>query len=211
MPRKATATASLYSVHPSIAYLRAIVDNLPEKTGKSLADWVKLIKNEAPKDPQKVRDWLKKEFKLGGTTSSMITDAALGKGDDTNPDAYLKAAPGYVEAMYVGKEALRPIHDALIKISRSLGPDIKICPCETIVPVYRNHVIAQIKPTTRTRIGFGFALNGCTRPLAKRLLDTGGLQKGDRITHRIPLTSVAAIDAEVKTWLKIAYNLDAKS
>lgn len=210
MPRKSTAKTPLYSVHPSIAYVRAIIDNLPAKTGKSLSQWVKLIKKDGPKENQEIKDWLKGRFKLGGTTASLITDAALGKGDDTDPGAYLQAAPGYVEAMYDGKSALRPIHDALVEIGRSLGPDVKVCPCETIVPLYRNHVFAQIKPTTRTRIDFGYALKGCTRRLSPRLIDTGGLKKGDRITHRIPLTSVADIDAEVKDWLKVAYDLDAE-
>ena len=70
----------------------------------------------------------------------------------------------------------------------------------------RNHVFAQIKPATRTRIDLGFALGG--RKAEGRLLDTGGYAKKDRITHRIPLESVADIDNEVKRWLKIAYEED---
>jgi len=41
-----------------------------------------------------------------------------------------------------------------------------------------------------------------------RLLDTGGLAKGDRITHRICLTSPTEIDEQVETWLRVAYQLD---
>jgi hypothetical protein len=33
--------------------------------------------------------------------------------------------------------------------------------------------------------------------------------KKNRITHRIPITSRADIDAEVKRWLKTAYDMDA--
>jgi len=43
----------------------------------------------------------------------------------------------------------------------------------------------------------------------KRLIDTGGLAKKDRITHRVPVTKLAEIDDEVKRWLKTAYELDA--
>jgi len=39
---------------------------------------------------------------------------------------------------------------------------------------------------------------------------TGGLAKGDRITHSVPITSMAEIDAEVKRWLQTAYELDAE-
>jgi hypothetical protein len=75
------------------------------------------------------------------------------------------------------------------------------------VPLYRNHVFAQIKPTTQTRIDMGFAL-GDLKPTG-RLIDTGGFAKKDRITHRIPITSLDDIDDEVKHWLKVAYDRDA--
>ena len=42
------------------------------------------------------------------------------------------------------------------------------------------------------------------------MIGTSGLANKDRITHRIELKSVAEIDAEVKKWLKMAYELDAK-
>jgi hypothetical protein len=107
------------------------------------------------------------------------------------------------------KAGLRPIHDELVRISLSLGEDVKICPCKTIVPLYRNHVFAEIKPATRTRIDFGLALRNSPRKPSQRLIDTGGVAKGDRITHRFALTSVEEIDEEVKEWLRIAYDLDA--
>ena len=67
-------------------------------------------------------------------------------------------------------------------------------------------VFAQIKPTTRTRIDLGLALKGTK--VSKRLIDTGGLAKKDRITHRIEITSLKDIDAEVKKWLRIAHEMD---
>jgi len=67
-------------------------------------------------------------------------------------------------------------------------------------------VIAQIKPSTRTRIDFGLAL-GATKA-SGRLIDTGGYAKKDRITHRFVITSLQDIDGEVKRWLKKAYDMD---
>lgn len=73
-------------------------------------------------------------------------------------------------------------------------------------PIYRNHVIAQVKPATRTRIDLGFALK--ERPPSGRLVATGGFSKRDRITHRIPISSASEIDEEVRFWLTAAYELD---
>jgi len=110
--------------------------------------------------------------------------------------------------MFAGARAqLRPIYDELLKVGLSVAKDVKACPCKTIVPFYRKHVFAQIKPATNTRIDFGLALGETKAP--KRLIDTGGFEKGDRITHRIEITSKADIDGEVKRWLKKAYELDA--
>jgi hypothetical protein len=194
-----------------VAYAQAIVANLPKSTGKSMDEWVRLLKEKGPAGEQARREWLKKEYKLGGTTTWMIAASAEGKGGaDTDPQIYLKMAAEYVEAMYAGPKAgLRPIHDALIELGLSLGKDVKVCPCKTIVPLNREHVFAEIKPATRTRIDFGLALKGARKKPPRRLIDTGGLAKGDRITHRIPLESVDEIDDEVKQWLKIAYDLDA--
>jgi hypothetical protein len=210
MPRKLPAAPPLYSVHPSIAYGQAILRNLHEKTGRSGKEWVAFAQKDGPADEKDLRAWLQKQHGLGSTTAHWIAAQALGREeDDTDPDVYLANAPKYVAAMYTGKEHLRPIHDRLIELGLALGPDVKICPCQTIVPLYRNHVIAQVKPTTKTRIDFGFAL-GDTRATG-RLIDTGGFAKKDRITHRIPITSVDEIDGEVKKWLKVAYNRDAKA
>jgi hypothetical protein len=126
-----------------------------------------------------------------------------------DPDVYLEWAERDVEKMFSGgKTKLRPLYDKLLKLGLKIGKEAKACPCSTIVPLYRNHVFAQIKPTTQTRIDMGFAL-GDMKPTG-RLIDTGGFAKKDRITHRIPITSMADIDDEVKHWLKVAYDRDAK-
>ena len=109
--------------------------------------------------------------------------------------------------MFADKEGLRPVYDRLLRLSKSLGKDVKACPCKTIVPLYRRHVFAQLKPSTKTRVDLGLALK--EEPASGRLIDTGGRAKGDRITHRIALASPAEIDGEVKCWLQKAYELDA--
>jgi hypothetical protein len=125
-----------------------------------------------------------------------------------DPEAYLREALEYVEAQYSGARAhLRPVYDELLKLGLALGPDVKACPGKTIVPLYRKHVFAQIKPATNSRIDLGFALRDT--PVSGRLIDTGGFAKKDRITHRIPITSLADIDDEVRWWLKTAYEMDA--
>ncbi len=211
MPKAATQPTkkSIYGVHPGVAMTQKWVAELKQKTGRSVEEWLQLIKKSAPKDEKERRAWLKSEYGLGTNTAWWLAERSVGKGEDVdNPDTYLAAAEGYVESMFSGaKSALRPIYDQMLKVGLKVGKDVKACPCQTIVPLYRNHVFAQIKPTTNKRVDIGFAL-GDTKATG-RLIDTGGFAKKDRITHRIPLESVKDIDDEVKHWLKVAYDRDA--
>ena len=201
---------SIYSVHPGVLMTQKWIGELKEKTGRSFEEWLKHIKKSGPKTEAERRQWLKVEFKLGTNNAGWLAERAEGKGQESSdPDLYLAAAERDVEKMYSGaKGQLRPIYDALLKLGLKVGKEAKACPCQTIVPLYRNHVFAQIKPTTQTRIDLGFAL-GDTKPTG-RLIDTGGFAKKDRITHRIPITSLNDIDDEVKHWLIVAYERDAK-
>jgi Domain of unknown function (DUF5655)/Domain of unknown function (DUF4287) len=206
MPDKITAKAkrsSPYSVHPGFKMEAAYAENLLKRTGKTLDEWVTFAKRSGPGTTKERREWLKAQ---GLTTNYAwwISDVTEGKNrgvDDYDPEAF-------VEAMFSGKKAaLRPIYDKLLKLALSIGTDVTASPGKTIVPLYRQHVFAQIKPTTNTRLDLGLALGALKA--TGRLISTGGFEKKDRITHRIPISSIDEIDADVKAWLKKAYALDA--
>jgi hypothetical protein len=200
---------SIYSVHPGVLMTQKWVAELKQKTGRTLEEWLAHIKKAGPKGEKERRAWLKEEYGLGTNTAWWLAERAEGKGEETgDPDRYLEAAERDVEKMFSGGKAkLRPLYDALLKLGLKTGKEAKACPCQTIVPLYRNHVFAQLKPSTQTRIDLGFAL-GDMKPKG-RLIDTGGFARKDRITHRIPITSMEDIDDEVKHWLKVAYDRDA--
>jgi len=200
---------SIYGVHPGVLMTQKWIASLKDKTGRSLEEWLALVAKKGPGDEAGRRDWFKREHGLGTNSAWWLAERSFGKGiEDGDPDLYLRAAEGYVLTMFVGKKAaLRPLYDALLKLALALGKDVKACPCQTIVPLYRKHVFAEIKPSTNTRIDFGLAL-GDTRKTPKRLIDTGGFAKKNRITHRFAITTATEIDDEVKRWAKAAYNSD---
>jgi hypothetical protein len=202
---------SLYSVHPGVTMVQKWINDLPAKTGRSLDQWLRHIKAAGPPTEKDCRTWLKNAYNIGTNTAWWLAEKAfgnqLGVADDT-PEGYLRLAPVYVAKMYAGpKTALKPIHDELMRLAQLLGGDVRICPCKTIVPLYRRHVFAQIKPATNKRLDLGFALG--EEPFTSRLRDTGGRAKKDRITHSVALASPSDIDLQVKRWLKQAYENDA--
>jgi hypothetical protein len=203
-----------YSVHPGVKMIQDWIATLKEKSGRSLPEWIALSKKSGPKEQKALQAWLKETHGLGVNAAWWIAERVfpkpLGLGDD-DPARYLASAPKYVDAQFQGKKAaLRPLYDALLSEALALGPDVRACPCETIVPLYRTHVFAQLKATTNTRLDLGLALAKYEGALPARLIDTGGLAKKDRITHRVEFAAGDSIDAFTKRWLRVAYDLDFK-
>ncbi len=170
-----------------------------------------LVKKEGPKEEKSRRDWLKAKHK-DGHQQRMVDCGARGRRrwGGRHAASVLEGGGPLCGGKYAGpKEKLQPIYEDLLRLGESLDDDAKACPCKTIVPPYREHVFAQIKPTTNSRIDLGLALTHYKGKLPKRIIDTGGLAKKDRITHRIELKSTDQIVSEVKKWLKTACDLDA--
>ncbi len=208
MPQSGPHKRWKYDLHPSVAMAHSVIAGMKEKTGRSMEEWVRHVKQHGPADEKERTAWLKREHGLGTNHAGWIAGRSLGKTDAAeNPDEYHKQAEDYVEKMFAGpKEHLHPIYDEIVTFAKTLGPDIRVSPCKTFVPIYRNHVIAQIKPTTRTRIDLGLALGDTKTP--KRLINTGGFAKKDRITHRIEISKLWEFDDEARRWMKGAYEMD---
>jgi hypothetical protein len=180
-----------------------MIRNLPEKTGRTLDQWVAIAKSNGPAAGKERRQWLKDQHGLSTLYAAIVAERSVGKGEieDYDPCAL-------VDAMFAGpKVGLRPIYDKLIETGFSMGADVKVRPAKTIVPFYRKHVFAQIKPSTRTRINMRFALKGA-RITGKRLVQTGGAAADDRITHAIAITRLEEVDEEVRKWFRTAYERD---
>lgn len=209
-PQAKKAKQSIYGVHPGVAMVQKWISELKERTGRSLQEWIALVRKKGPDSEKERSEWLRTKHKLGTNSAWWIAERAGGRGgEEDSPEKYLAIAPKYVAQQYSGKkEVLRRIYEQLLQTAAELGADVKACPCLTMVPLYRNHVFAQIKATTNTRVDLGLALTLYNGKLPKRIVDTGGMAKKDRITHRIELQSPSEIDSEVRKWLQTAYELD---
>jgi hypothetical protein len=193
---------SVYTIHPGFAMEESGLQILKERTGHTLEEWVRVVKKSGPATEKERIAWLKEAHGITTNYALWIAKRVDGGGSAASydPDAM-------VETMFAGKKAaLRPIYDRMLELAFGLGKDVRVSPCKTMVPFYRKHVFAQVKPTTATRIDVGFALKDL-KPSGK-LISTGGFEKGDRITHRIPVASIGECDKEVQKWLKHAYEMD---
>src|SRR5437870_7174389 len=95
---KAAKKKSIYGVHPGVMMAQKWIAELKQKTGRTLEEWLKLIKKEGPPTEKERRDWLKTELGLGTNTAGFLAERSVGKGEEMgDPDAYLDAAEKYVE------------------------------------------------------------------------------------------------------------------
>lgn len=191
-----------YVEHPAVAHRAAMTTNLPRTTGRSLDEWLTLVAAAGAADRKARVAWLRKEHGLGSSTAALIAERAEGAADaDGDPEAL-------VDALFAGARAvLRPVADRLLAAAAALGGDVTATPCATMLPIRRAHVFARLRPATRTRLDLGLALGDA--PAIGRLRDSGGLARGDRITHRVALGSPTEVDDEVLGWLRRAYEMDA--
>jgi hypothetical protein len=198
-----------FDVHPSVAKMQKWLDELPAKTGHSLDEWAVLVRACGLKERKDRIAWLKDTHQLGTNSAWHIVDYANNSTTwDGDPAIYLQQAVGYVHAMFTkGKEWQRPIFERLVAAVRKLGKDVKVCPCKTIVPFYRNHVFAQVHPVTKTRLEFGIAV-GKRKPTG-RLKPNPRAKGNDRITHLFEIAGEKDVTAEVLKWMKLAYEEDA--
>jgi hypothetical protein len=196
-----------YDVHPGVAMVQKWVAELPAKTGRSLEQWAEVLR-ATPEGSRKDRvAVLKEAHGLGTVTAEQIFEYTFGQQTwDGDPASYLRSADAYVAAQYAGpKAALLPIFETVVAFARSLG-DVRVCPCKTIVPLYRKRVFAELRAATRTRIELALALGEV--PFEAPLEQNPRAKGNDRLRHRIALTRVADFDAGVKKWLRAAFRAD---
>jgi hypothetical protein len=172
--------------------LKTMIDNMPEKTGKPLDEWKKVLAAKGFEKHSQAVKFLKTEHCVTHGFANTIVTLFRQDGQEQED---------LTTAQYQGKEHLRPIHDKLIGIVKDFGDDVTITPKKTSVSVIRNRQFVLIKPATKKRIDLGFKLPG--KPTTDRLGDSGPF--GTMCTHRVQLTDLDQVDDELIAWMREAY------
>lgn len=173
----------------------AMISNMKEKTGKTLQEWTAIAKKTGAAKHGEIVKILKSDHGMTHGFANLVAHKTL-KSDAGS------ATTDLVAAQYAGaKEGLKPIYDALIKVTRSLG-DVEIAPKKAYVSLRRSKQFAIIQPSTKTRVDLGLNMKG--EPARGRLEESGSFNA--MVSHRVRLEKVADVDKDVKAWLKKAWS-----
>lgn len=176
---------------------QTMIDNLPDKTGKSLDQWLKILTRQQFEKHGEIVKWLKSEQ---GVTHGFANLIAHMHRDAATENSGVKV--DLVEEQYKGpKTGLRPIYDKIIKVVSEFGNDVEISPKKAYVSLRRNKQFALVQPSTKTRIDVGINLKG--HPSTARLENSGSFNA--MVSHRVRITDKKEVNAELLHWLKKAY------
>lgn len=174
---------------------QTMIDNMPDKTGKPLKEWLSILqKTDLIKHGQIVK-FLKTEHGVTHGFANLIAHKALAQGNESAED-------DLVNAQYGGPKAtLRPIYEKLIADIKTFGPDVEFAPKKSYVSLRRNKQFGLIQPSTKTRVDVGLNLKGVEA--TERLEASGSFNA--MVSHRVRLSHIDDVDAELLGWLRSAY------
>ena len=172
--------------------------NIQKKTGKTLAELTALVRSSGLTKHGEIRDMLKRDLGLGHGDANTLVHTTLAS--DGASAAAGKSANQVLDEIYSGpKAAQRPIHERLMAGIGAFG-EFEVAPKKGYVSLRRRKQFAMLGPATNTRFEVGLNLKdeaGTTRLEAQP-------PKG-MCTHKVKLTDVAQVDAELLGWIRRAY------
>jgi len=179
------------------AATQTMIENLHKNTGKSLEEWITIVRAQSFSKHGEILTFLKSDhgFTHGFANlvahKSRVSDA--GSATDSND---------LITRQYTGKEQLKPIYDKVVAEISAFGNDIELAPKNAYVSVRRKKQFAMLTPATKTRFEIGINLKGQEQS-GKLEANTSS---NAMCSHKINVSSVSDIDNEIITWLQKAYN-----
>ena len=172
---------------------RTQIANIERKTGRSMDELVAMVKASGSEKHGEIVVWLKTEHGFGhGDANLVALTAKRGSVVDQDGDALL-------DTMYAGPKAvLRPFHDRVIALAEGFGDDVELVTKQAYVSLRRKKQFGTVGPASGGRLEIG--LNLKVEAALGRLEPTTGM-----CIHRVRVSSPDELDAEVRGWLREAY------
>ncbi|MCX2738961.1 DUF4287 domain-containing protein [Pontibacter anaerobius] len=175
---------------------KTMIDNLHKNTGKTLEQWVELVRAKNFAKHGEIIKFLKEEHGFTHGFANLV--AHKSKGSDAGS---VENKDGLVEKQYQGKEHFKPLYDTLLAEIQKFGDDVELAPKNAYVSLRRKKQFAILQPATKTRFEVGLNLKNQE---AQGILEA--IDKANAMcSHKIILTTQDQITPEVIAWIRTAY------
>jgi hypothetical protein len=175
-------------------------DLLERRTGHDVAWWNERVEKQNPSGADDLRTWLRQEGVTGYPLDLLVMERF------GYPEFLKKSPEELIDEQYADREGLRPILDRLLEATRKLGEVTVQTRKGYISLVSPRRTFASIQPTTKDRLDLGLRLPG-EKP--KGRLETARSIGQSAMTHKIGLSSEADVNAEVRDWLRRAFDTNS--
>jgi predicted transport protein len=175
---------------------QTMLDNLFKNTGKTLEQWIDIVKKQNFEKHGEILKFLKEEHSFTHGFANMV--AMKSRGADAGS---VENKEELIEKQYKGKEHLMPLYEKLLSEVLKFGKDVEVSPKNAYVSLRRKKQFAIFNPATKTRFEVGINLKG-QEPKGKLEAE----KPNSMCSHKINLSDLTDIDNEVIEWIKNAYD-----
>ncbi|MEN2283665.1 DUF4287 domain-containing protein [Algoriphagus sp. SE2] len=175
---------------------QTMIDNLEKNYGKSLDEWVSIVKKENFSKHGEILKFLKTKHGFTHGFANLVAHKTL-KSDAGSASG----ADELIKKQYKGKEHFLPLYNQLKKEIGSFGNDIEFVPKNAYMSVRRKKQFALLIPATKTRFDVGINLKG-QEPKGILEVDT---KSNGMVSHRIVINHEEQYSKDLINWLKKAY------
>jgi predicted transport protein len=176
---------------------KEFIEGAKEKTGKSLQEWLSLVKSSGIEKRNDILDWLKKSHGLNHMQAQFVTGMHLNNGKPvySNED-------NLFETHFTNSPAMRPLFDAIFEKIISAFHGTQLIPKKTYLSftAVREFAAVNIKPK-EIRMGLDLGEEPFSETLQKSKL-TGPMP---RITHMLIFTDIKQFDKKTLELISQSY------
>jgi predicted transport protein len=176
---------------------KTMMDNLYKNTGKTLEQWIDIVKGQNFAKHGEIIKYLKDNHSFTHGFANMVAMKARGAdaGSFENKDEL-------IDKQYKGKEHFLSLYNNLLAEILKFGNDIEVAPKTAYVSLRRKKQFSILQPATKTRFEVGINLKGQTPEGRLEEIKTPNAM----CSHKINLSGEGDVDKEVINWLRQAYD-----
>ncbi len=177
---------------------KEFIDTVKEKTGKTLEQWLPVIKTSGLSRQMEILNWLKTEHKFNHMQASLLAGLYLNNGKPVYQNE-----TNLLENQFIKCEAMRPLFDEISSKIVTLFPGTQLIPKKTYLSytATREFAAINIKPK---EIRLGMDLGDATfNDTVQKSKLTGPMP---RISQMIVITDAVQFDKTLIEYLKLSYD-----